>query len=270
MSVSATHCPTRHAQELGAPDKKPLYLSALRPISVEGSQDSLVIRQEQRAPQRIPLSRIDRIVCRGNTRWSSSAISQCCAAGIPIIWLDGRGECIGSTLPQRAPRTALESLLERYAALPGWCACFEIWLTRRRLETLTDWAMRAARAGHAPDPHEFELLKREYVYKGTHAQVFPAQGLGWCQALVVSRLDHDGLRPRYWGYQGSSLALADALAGLLWAELNFDAGTLAAATEDGALSARLFESWSHARAFRIAHHLADLNRHAAAELEAWQ
>lgn len=270
MTATASNSRSHTGHELGAPDKKPLYLSALRPLSVEGSHDSLVIRQEGHAPQRMPLARIDRIVCRGNTRWSSTAIAQCCAAGIPIIWLDGRGECVGSTLPQRAPRNPLAALIERYAALPGWAARFEIWLTRRRLETLTDWALRADRAGQTPDAQEFQLQKREFVHKGTHAQVFPSQGLGWCQALVISRLQHDGLCPRYWGYQGSSLALADELAGLLWAELNLDAGSFSTAAQDGALAARLFHAWSHERAFRIAHHLADLHRHVATELESWQ
>lgn len=255
---------------LGTPDRKPLYLSALRELSVDSAQDSLVIRQTGAAPRRMPLSRIDRIVCRGNTRWSGSAINQCAKAGIPIIWLDNSGTCAGATLPHRAPRNPLAALLERYVAAPGWTDRFDIWLLRRRLETLTDWAMREARAGRPVDGQLLGALKRDYVYRGELAELFPPQGKGWCQALVISRLQHDGIAPRHWGHGGHALELAEHIAGLLWAELNLDTGSLTAAAEQGVLVAQLFESWSHLRAFRIGHHLADLHRHLESERESWQ
>lgn len=256
-------------QSLDAPDKKPLYLCTDTPVTVEAAQHSLVVRRSGHAPQRLPLTRIDRIVCRGNIQWSAAAISHCCRAGVAVIWLDGRGECIGSTLPYQPPCSAFDTLLERYAALPEWSERFEIWLSRRRLETLTDWALRADRAGHPPEHHAFQRIKREFVHQGHHPQGFSSQGKGWCQALVVSRLHSDGLRTRYWGYRGSTLALADVIAGLLWAELNLDAGGLSAAATEGAVAARLFQAWAHERTFRIHHHLADLQRHVANECEQW-
>lgn len=268
--TTARHNTASTTATLGHPDRKPLYLSALRELSVESAQDSLVIRQAGAAPRRVPLSRIDRIVCRGNTRWSGSAINQCAKAGIPVIWLDNSGTCAGATLPHHAPRNPLTALLERYVATPGWNQRFDIWLLRRRLETLTDWAMREARAERPVEAQLFGALKRDYVYRGEHPERFAPQGKGWCQALVIARLQHDGIAPRHWGHGGSALDLAEHIASLLWAELNFDTGSLTAAAEQGVLVAQLFETWSHTRAFRIGHHLADLHRHLESERESWQ
>ena len=62
---------------------------------------------------------------------------------------------------------------------------------------------------------------------------------------------------------------ARSLAALLWAELNLDCGALPAGAEHGLVVSRLFEAWAHRREDRLLHHLGDLKRHLAREVETW-
>lgn len=253
----------------GAPARKPLYLTTPRPACIDASDAALVLRRDGSAPQRFPLARIERILCNRNATWTGAALALCLSEGVPIVWLDGHGHALGSTQARQTRPFAFVTALETYLELLDWQKRFGNWMTRRRLETLTAWAMRATRDGHAPEARHFETLKREYVYLGQHPQVFGAEGEGWCHSLVVGRLHREGLQSRYWGFEGIPLDLASHLASLLWAELNLDCGTLPTSAERGIVAAHLFETWARQREARLLAHLGDLKRHLAREIEAW-
>src|SRR5690606_39124453 len=123
-------------------------------------------------PQRFPLARICRIICSRQVDWSGAALTLCLREGIPITWVDGHGHALGNTqtlFPQPLPFT---TLIDVYLELPDWPGRFANWCARRRLETLTTCAMRAAREGRHLEAGELEGLKRQYVYNGEHPLTF--------------------------------------------------------------------------------------------------
>ena len=86
--------------------------------------------------------------------------------------VDGHGHALGSTQTRYAQPLPFSTLIETYLELPDWPQRFANWRARRRLETLTTCAKRAAETGHGPDALSFHELKREYVYNGVHPQTF--------------------------------------------------------------------------------------------------
>ncbi|HMZ30484.1 CRISPR-associated endonuclease Cas1 [Thauera sp.] len=263
--------PARRTHAAAAlPPRKPLYLLASTPARMDAGPDHLVLRRDQGAPLRFPLARLCRIVCNRHVAWSGQALALCLEHGVPITWVDGRGHALGCTQGHQDEALPFATLLETYLELPDWPARFANWRARRRLETLTTTAQRAARAGREFDPIAFSELKRELVYNGTHPLVFPEQGQAWCEAIAIDRLQHQGLQACYWGFGASRLALGVELGALLWAELNLECGALPAGVAPGQSVARLFEAWAHEHEGRLLLHLGDLERHLAREVEAWQ
>ncbi len=267
MPTLASRRPT--APPPDAPPRKPLYLVGTAPAHIDAGADHLLLRREAAAAQRFPLARICRIICNRCFTWSGEALARCLTMGVPIIWVDGHGHALGCTQPRDTTVQPFSTLVETYLELPDWPTRFSNWIARRRFETLTTCAQRAALSGHGLDPTSFGTLKREFVYNGLHPCAFDPAGEGWCHALTVDRLQREGLHPCYWGFDASRLDLAGTLSALLWAELNLDCGTLPASAEHGIVVARLFEAWARQRESRLLLHLGDLRRHLAREVESW-
>lgn len=251
------------------PARKPLYLLGHEPARIDAGDDHLLLRRTSGSPMRFPLVRVCRVICTHHFTWTGAALALCLRKGVPITWVDGHGHALGSTQTRYAQPLPFSTLIDTYLELPDWPQRFANWRARRRLETLTTCAKRAAEAGHAPDTASFQQLKREYVYNGEHPLAFNPEAEGWCHALTIDRLHREGLHGSYWGYDATRLDLADELAALLWAELNLDCGTIPASAEQGIVIARLFESWAHQRESRLLLHLADLKRHLSREIEEW-
>lgn len=264
--------PTLAQRQQAPPDlpaRKPLYLMSPKPARMEAGSDHLILRPEAGAPMRFPLARICRVICNRHLAWSGGALALCLAEGVPITWVNGHGHALGSTQTRYAQPLPFSTLIETYLELPDWPQRFANWRARRRLETLTTCAKRAAETGHDLDALRFQELKREYVYNGVHPQVFDPNAEAWCHALAIDRLHREGLHGCYWGFDATRLELATELAALLWAELNLDCGALPAGAEHGLVVARLFEAWAHRREGRLLLHLGDLKRHLAREVETW-
>ena len=260
----------RNLQSLAAhPPGKPLYLSTDKRLDVDACDNALTLRTQGSATRRIPFSRIERVICNRNAWWSGRALTHCLRSGIPIVWLDGRQQPIGSALSMHRDVNPHHVLLERYVQLPDWPQRYDNWRTRRRLETLTAWAYRLAREGRQPSAQTMQLLKREFVYKNIHPVHFPDEGHGWCTTYVVSRLQQEELRDKYWGQDGHPLSLADDLTALLWAELNFDCSASALGAASSGTRIGLFENWINLHGHRFHVHLSDLHRHLATEVETW-
>ncbi|MDY0072360.1 MAG: CRISPR-associated endonuclease Cas1 [Thauera sp.] len=255
------------------PSKKPLYIMNQAPAHMEAGRDYLMLKRPAANPQRIdkqrfPIARIARILCNRQLNWSGQALALCMTEGVPITWVDGHGHALGNTQPRQTQSLPFSTLIETYLELADWQRRFSNWLARRRLETLTTCAQRAAETGHGLSSNEFHELKREYVYNGFHPVIFCVDAQAWTHGLAVDRLQREGLHSHYWGFNASKLDLAAELATLLWAELNLDCGHLAN-TESGIVAARLFEAWANRHENRLLLHLGDLKRHLAREVEAW-
>lgn len=261
--------PARCPAPAGLLARKPLYIMSRAPARMEAGCDHLVLRRESASVQRFPLARICRIICNRHLAWSGAALALCMTEGVPITWVDGHGHALGNTQTRQLRPQPFSTLIETYLELPDWPRRFANWLARRRLETLTTCAKRAAETGHGLDAGDFQELKREYVYNGTHPLNFGDDSQAWCHALAVDRLHREELQSCYWGYGASRLDLAAELAALLWAELNLDCGTFSTGIERGIVAARLFEAWAHRHEERLHLHLGDLKRHMAREIETW-
>lgn len=258
-----------HQASINVPDRKPLYLLACTGAHIEAGADHLLLRRDSSPTQRFPTSRIARIICNAQTLWSGQALALCFAKGISITWIDGHGHALGSAQASHPSPLPMATLLESYLELPDWPQRFENWLIHRRLDILQECVRRAA-ANQRPLPARvFHELKRQFVHNGQHPLAFEAEGEGFCHAHVVDQLQQAGLHAIYWGFDAQALDLAAQLASLMWAELNLECGTLPAQAEHGALAAHLFETWSRQREARLHHHVCDLKRHLARELDTW-
>ncbi len=255
---------------LGMPSRKPLYLLADAEIGCDAVSGALVVRRIGAPVQRFPLTRITRIVCGSKVTWSGKALATCFADGVTITWVDGHGRALGNTQPRFTKPESIGTLIETYLELPDWTKRFNNWRARRRLETLITSVKRQAEAGKVLSAAIFAERKRAYVHHGDFPEVFEPMGESFCLALAVDRLHKIGLQSRYFGFDGGTLDLAAELSGLLWAELNFDAGSLAGTAEPPQLLTRVFESWAHLHEGRLLEHIGDLRRHVCREVDAWR
>ncbi len=268
MPTTRHHPATRHLA-----DRKPLYLLGTRSANVDAGADHLVLRQRDDSGKiyptmRYPVYRINRVVSNHHVSWSGRALALCFARQVPLTWVDGHGNYLGSGL-SRQVGSPFALLLDNYLQRPDWWVCFKQWRARRRLNTLIVCAERAAEAGQPLTQRAFDDLKRQVVYHGKPPVRFDRIGLAWCHALVVPRLIEDGLDVSYWGFGARSLNLAMELAALLWAELNLDCGTLPSHANQGLVKAQFFETWSHERERRLLDHIGDFQRHVAEEGDVW-
>ena len=253
----------------GTPARKALYLATSDPLRIDSEGEALVLRRRAVAATRHPFARIDRIVCNRHADWSGEALARCLQHGIPVTWVDGHGQLVGSAAPRLAPRHPFEILLHTYLDRPDWPARYANWLRCRRMDILVVVALRAARRNHPLAQHEFDEYKRDYVYNQHLEAVLPPIVRGWCHAFVTRRLTDLGLPGRHWGYDGQPLELADDLTGLLWAELTLECATLAAAADAPRAHALIVESWLACHPTRLPDHLARLKRHLARENAQW-
>ena len=111
--------------------------------------------------------------------------------------------------------------------------------------------------------------KRVYVYNAQLDPVFPELARAWCYAFVVKQLAVAAIANTYWAYDGQPLNLADDLFGLLWAELNLEAASIAAAADQTRTQLLLVESWIARHPGRLPEHLARFRRHLAHENQQW-
>ncbi|WP_420177195.1 CRISPR-associated endonuclease Cas1 [Kerstersia gyiorum] len=253
-----------------APDRKPLYILCPTPAHMKAGLDHLALYRESASTQRFPIARIRRVICNSNLSWTGKALALCLHNSIPITWANGSGETLGHTQSHFDVLQSASTLIDTYLELPDWADRFINWRARRRLEILTTCAERAIKAEQTINTNDFQIIKREFVYHGKYPITFNKDGLAWCQAAVTDRLQQNGLQSRYWGFNASQLDLVVEFADLLWAELNFDSGTLPGSVTHSKLSTYLFESWLHQHEYRLLLHLGDLKRHMAREVNQWQ
>jgi hypothetical protein len=259
----------RSTPAIGDPPRKALYLATSTPLRIDCEGESLLLRRAAQATARYPLARIDRILCNRHADWSGEALARCLRHGIPLVWVDGHGQALGSASPRLGRVQPFDALVDSYLERADWRSRYDNWLKRRRLDILVLTALRAVQAGHALTQAEFDEHKRAYVYKGELDAVFPEFARAWCHAYVLKQLAIAGIAATLWGYDGQPLDFGDDLCGLLWAELNLEAASLAAAADQTRTQLLLVESWIARHPACIPEHLARFRRHLAHENQQW-
>jgi hypothetical protein len=250
-----------------AADARTLYLAASERLRVTSTGEALVIARDSGSVQRIPITRLLRIVCNTRAEWSGAALALCMERGVPVSWLGHDDAAIGHLWPRRPHPAPLAEVLDALAAdHPGWAEAYDHWLRRRRLQVLKDWAGAREAAGHVVGADEWQLAKQAWVYRAEPCEVLPPVLHGMAAALVAAQMSAQGLPSHCWCSVGEPIALADDITRLVWAGMNLNAGALAAAIDHPREAAALFERWTPTCDAVIHGHLASLHGHARREL----
>jgi len=248
---------------------KPLYLLDDEPREIRIVATSLrVVTPAGRAYRQLPLERIERIICNATVRWEGRALSACLEHGIPITWVNTKGQDIGTAVPQRTITASLHESISVFVQTTEWEKYYLNWLRNRRMAILVAWAKSLANGYRLPQ-HVFNELKRRYVYQNQLQNTFVHDARGWCMSVVVRRLHDEGLDTQYWGFGGTALKLGEDLATFLWAELNLQSGAMMEHITAGPEALLFFETWVQKNEVRILHHLGDLKRFLRAETGTW-
>lgn len=203
--------------------RKPLHLDGrIRAIEVRPAGPALAIERGGRRVT-LPLGRIARIVAVGRVQWDSVAIAQCLAAGVPIVFVDLRGQASGAALPLVAHPGSLDEILERFVDSPRWRSRYENWLRAQRALVFLQWR-RAAGAERMLLPADIQDFQRAYVHRGETAWLAPAFADAY--AAVLSVLIRAGVRAQFRSSDGDTLPLAKDLAELIAARVQMCRGNL--------------------------------------------
>lgn len=239
-----------------------LYLGAGRPKRVTCTEEALVVNNDRAQTQRFPVKRIARVVTASVVDWSGPALAMCLRHGIPISWMDARGQPLGACYPARTQACPIAAALEVLLEIPDGRERYQLWLRTRRMEVLMRWARQQ---GAAISPRQWEATKRDWVYAGVVNVHLPMALRAHCLAFVDAQLARQGLAPVYWDASTQTIHLDDDLCELLWAEMNLQGGNLANGTDHEASATALFEQWIARHADGLVTHLSSLHRFAMRE-----
>jgi hypothetical protein len=252
----------------GPPPRKPLHLDGrVQAIEVRLRGPALAIL---RGPQRLelPLARLARVFVCGNVLWDAAAIGACLRHQIPIVFLDGRAQPVGSALPLAGRTSQLGELLAEWIDRPQWRAQYDDWLRAQRFRVLRLWRRRRAEAGRPVDPAEWSEAVRSFVY--LDEPEFASPHASGCYARALALLLRAGARTQYRGWDGGVLPLAADLARLADRSVALEMGTVAAALDsEAALKARAAEGAAAEVDELLLDLLARLRRRAAEWIEPW-
>lgn len=258
----------------GPPTRRTLFMPARadNQAIVKAVENCLSVRLSSGQSRHFPFSRIGRIVTSPHVHWQGSALAQTLAHGITITWADGNGRFLGTAEPRQPRAFDTDTRIALYLEMPRWRQHFDNWHARRRLEVLNACATRDEAFGQPLDPEAYAERKRAFVHRGAVEAIFDDSAYSWCRAWIADFLFRAGVRARHYGFDGSELDLGAELTALLWAELNFDSGSLASTShQDEAMRILWFDTWARRRPHRLESHLADFKRHIAQVLASpWQ
>ena len=224
--------------------RRPLYLGSAG-ATVDACEDALVVHLRGRQSiARVPIARVDRVICNGSTDWSGRALVLCLRSAVPVVLLDGRGMTAGWMESASAAIRAADDAVESFVGVTGWRERYDNWLRSRRMDLFCRCVSCGEVGGGNRSPITMAALKRSLVYRTELPEKLPEFAHGWMSAVAIARMEQLGLRGRYIGYGDHILDLAGDLAWLLAAELALSVGNLAGAAVDEAAKLRLFEAQS--------------------------
>lgn len=271
LAVSAPAAPLHLGSPLApanVPPRKPLYLDGReRAIDVRLRGPALgILRGAQRLE--LPLARLARVFVRGNVRWDAAAIAACLQQQVPIVFLDGRAQPIGSAMPLAGRVSALGEVLAEWVDQPRWQAQYEDWLRAQRYRVLRRWRRRRAEAGRPVPADEWHEAVRTFVY--LDEPQFASPHASGCYARALALLLRAGVRTQYRGWDGTVLPLASDLARLADRSVALEMGVVAGAIEpQPQLVARAAEGMGAAVDALLVDLLGRLRRRAAEWIEPW-
>ncbi len=247
-----------------------------KPLHLDGRRQAIEVRllgpalAIARGAQRLslPLSRLSRVFACGRVHWDAAAIAACLQQRIPIVFLDGRAQPLGSALPLAGRTSRLGELLDEWVDRPQWRAQYDNWLRAQRFRVLRRWQQRRSAAGRPVAPGDWQEAVRSFAYLDEPQFVSPhASG---CYARVLALLLRAGVRTQYRGSDGGVLALAADLAVLADRSVALGLGGFAAALEgEAALTARAGEGAAEEIEALLVDLLERLRRRAAEWIEPW-
>jgi hypothetical protein len=248
---------------------KPLYLLDGHARDIVLRDNSLEIRSETRHVHRIPLDRVDRIICGEECRWQGKALVACLQKGIQVTFHSGKGQHAGTAIPARFPKHDLHDALLIYVGNPGWRASYAEWLRQRRSAIFLHWEK-----GSKEGPRRSRVQIRDnwlhWVKNNTVRISGESSAEAWCASAVNQVLSSQGLALHYWADEGQSLALSEDLTHLLMGQWQLDCGTLARQQTDSKINITFFENWLRNHQKVIERHLGSLHRKVRTYGDPWQ
>lgn len=106
---------------------RPLYLERSRAWHVRLDGPALRIEAEGRAPTRVPLQKVARVVSPADAHWTTPALIACLQAGVPIVFTDAHGETLAWCFGPRKRETTLASLLRELFSRTDGDQLFDQW-----------------------------------------------------------------------------------------------------------------------------------------------
>lgn len=248
---------------------KPLYLLGGHARDIILRDNSLEIRSETQHVQRLPLNRVERIICGEECRWQGKALVACLRLGISITFHSGKGQHAGTAIPARFPKHDLHDALLIYVGNPGWRTSYMEWLRQRRSAIFLQWEKGDKNAPRRPrtEIRDNWRLWIKYGEVSRHANSFTD---ALCASAVNQVLSSQGLALHYWADGGESLELSEDLIHLFMGQWHLDCGTLAQEQIDSKISITFFENWLHSHSHVVQRHLGSLHRKVRAFGDVWQ
>lgn len=268
--MTATQTRAQHANT-SAP--LPLYLYGKKPTRVQTDGPALRVNIADTAPLRYPLVRIARIIVGAKVEWQADALAVCQQQGLPIVFLDTAGEPTGYLLPAQGKPSRLNDNIEEMLDRADWQLHYRPWLRAQRMQLLHAWLQTRQTAGHTILHSEYRELVRQHVYRPeTEPTGYPHENVqaGAITAYVLQTLHHAGLKPRYWGDNGTALELAQDISHLLALALHLEMyGMGSTLHADNTTLLRILHSFSQHMIEQLPRLLGSLHRHFKTQLEAW-
>ncbi len=197
---------------------RPLFLTRQGGIAVAHDGPALIVRAGRRTPMRYPFARLSRIVSNLAVDWQAAALTACIRAGVPVVFVERDGKVAGVVQPMARSASNLNRLIDEWLAESDWRDTYENWLRAERMRIFSQWAKGLAEAGRPGKSHELAELSRRYVHANNASSPLGEEhGLyrAALLALVSEQVRKAGLQPRYPGFGGTTLDLADDLCRLL-------------------------------------------------------
>lgn len=211
---------------------KPLYLGTGPAWRVAHDGPALRVQALGRAPAWYPYRRLARVVSATDAQWQAAALIACLRAGVPVCFIDGRGEPQGYCYGASRRETTLDGLLAFALDSPEWELRFHHW-RRGQVRGLVLDALRVA----GLPPRDLDVAAvRSALCNALHRHLGqPISPLlrhldGALHAFAAERL-HRQISPATLGHPRPGLCLVDEFAALL----HWPAHALLATLETGDL-----------------------------------
>jgi len=191
---------------------RPLYLDAFERLTVTRNGPSLTVKDKAGRQQWYPLSRLSRIVSRGQVDWAPEALMVCLEKGIGILLLNKDGEAMALCTPARATALTLGDHIETAMASPRWSEHFENWRCsqERRLIKLLCTSIGMSCSGQNPQRIWMQLMD---ILKDKQGQL-AVERMSMLNSPLTAQLQeilgHAGISPLFCqGWQGNTCLIEE-------------------------------------------------------------